>query len=427
MQKHKITLLFCVGLQLTLIVGCYDIIMEVFGYYGQYPITDSFIQDDRIIGLWEGTDGGYSMKYEIIKKKDYYELIDKEAGDDKDEHIGYIYISKIGSINFLNIYTNLMKRYYAPYNYAKYTFDSQGKCIVNILEEDYVDGDNNRLGKKTFASSNSFQNYISKNYMKDNFFGRKEVFTKNTNPRQGKDRAIFFTASDYKDSYWQPLPAVDKEVNLLANDLSRLYDFDVKVVQNATRDDIIKTLELYDNKQMYDTDSQLLLFFSMHGKSIQNRGYLIPSDGGAKVSSWVAHSHLIDIIDKLPCPRILVSIDACYSGTFGPNRESPGGADWEIDNLDCKVKCEIAFNNKYPTRKYITAGHAEDRVPANSQFAARWLKALKSGCEGDGILSYAELWGKLDQIGIIRPTNGTFSPGDKGDFVFVCKSGCTTW
>lgn len=245
--------------------------------------------------------------------------------------------------------------------------------------------------------------------------------------RRGRDYALFFTAYQYDNaSAWPELKAVPAEIAKLERSLRELYGFEVKVINNATREDIVNTLTTWSDKKRYDSDSQLLLFFSMHGqRTPQNQGYLIPRDGGASVSSgkWLSHTDLSDMVDAIPCPRILVSLDACFSGAFGANRAIPGGADWEIANLDCNVKRELAFKNKYPARKYLTAGHANDRAPADSKYAERWYKALQN--EGDdGIVSFSELWGALDQVDYVRPTNGVFGSDNKGDFAFIKKSPC---
>jgi formylglycine-generating enzyme len=246
--------------------------------------------------------------------------------------------------------------------------------------------------------------------------------------RTGRDYAVIFTVANYDNPLiWPHLPQIPDEVVQLERLLRTEYGFDVKVVPDATRNKIETTLETYGNKNLYGTDSQLLLFFAMHGqRTTQGQGYLIPKEGTKSATTWLAHTQLSDIINELPCPRILVSIDACYSGTFGDNRSVPGGAVWEMDNLDCGVKRKLAFENKMPTRRYLTAGRADQRVPGKSKFAERWQKALNSKGGEDGILSFAELWAQLYQLdgsGVLA-TNGTFGSDRAGDFAFICKSCC---
>jgi len=243
--------------------------------------------------------------------------------------------------------------------------------------------------------------------------------------RNGKDYAVFFVASKF-DNGWTDLPDAAVEVSAIATQLRDLYDFDIKIVTDATRGKIVQTLGEYKQKQ-YGVQDQLLLFFSMHGIHDlgSDKGYLIPKDGlydDPTYDSWFSHSQLSEIASSMPCKRILVSLDACYSGIFGHGRTRPDAPIWEANTNDCQTKIRLAFSDGI-SRKYLTAG-GDTRVPAKSIFAAQWLIALKNGGGEDGLLSYTELLAKLDQFKDPRPTWGNFVSGTDGDFVFVKKNGC---
>jgi sulfatase modifying factor 1 len=242
-----------------------------------------------------------------------------------------------------------------------------------------------------------------------------------------KDYAVFFVASKY-DRAWQSLPDAPGEVEAIARELKDNYGFDIRIVYNAKRADIIKTLGEYKAKQ-YGRKDQLLLFFSMHGMHVRDggidQGYLIPKD--AKLTdptydSWYSHAALRDLSGSMPCNRVLVALDACYSGIFCKTRDRPDGPAWERPDYKCRERLAKAFNNN-TTRKYITAG-GDTRVPAKSIFAAQWVAALKSGGGPDGLLSFTELTGYVDQFQEPRPASGDFVPGTSGDFVFVNQDGC---
>jgi len=167
----------------------------------------------------------------------------------------------------------------------------------------------------------------------------------------------------------------------------------------------------------------------MHGyhDAGSDKGYLIPRDGlydDPIYESWVAHSQLADIAASIPCRRVLVSLDACYSGIFSANRDKPGVAAWETGN-DCQARAKAAFAGKDQTRKYVAAG-GDQRVPAKSGFAVQWHRALQQGYGDDGLLSFAELAATLDQFKEPRPVWGDFVRSTLGDFVFVRKDGCAT-
>ncbi|MBC7775662.1 MAG: chitobiase/beta-hexosaminidase C-terminal domain-containing protein [Phycisphaerae bacterium] len=243
--------------------------------------------------------------------------------------------------------------------------------------------------------------------------------------RSGKDYAIFFVASKFDDK-WKPLPDAPTEANLLAADLRDGYGFDVRIVADAKRSDILRTMGEYKRKQ-YGPEDQLLLFFSMHGyhDAGSDKGYLIPKDGlydDPIYESWLAHSQLADIAASIPCRRVLVSLDACYSGIFGGSRDRPTAAAWETNN-DCQSRVKAAFKGSDQTRKYVAAG-GDQRVPAKSDFAVQWHRALQQGYGDDGLLSFSELAATLDQFRDPRPVWGDFVRSTFGDFVFVRKNRC---
>ena len=97
--------------------------------------------------------------------------------------------------------------------------------------------------------------------------------------RTGRDYAVFFVAAKF-DNGWAALPDAAGEVAQLAADLREGYGFEVKIVSDAKRADILRVLGEYKRKT-YGPDDQLFLYFSMHGYHDKNSdaGYLIPKDG----------------------------------------------------------------------------------------------------------------------------------------------------
>ncbi|MBC7776356.1 MAG: SUMF1/EgtB/PvdO family nonheme iron enzyme [Phycisphaerae bacterium] len=242
--------------------------------------------------------------------------------------------------------------------------------------------------------------------------------------RTGHDYAVFFVASKF-DNGWTTLDNAPAEVKAIGDLLRDQYGFEVRIVADATRSKIVQTLAEYKRKE-YKPQDQLLLFFSMHGVHDQgsDQGYLVPKDGlydDPSYESWYSHAALRDLAHSMKCPRILIALDACYSGIFGKGRDRPGAPAWE-NAPDCQTKLRAAFGEG-TTRKYLTAG-GDTRVPARSIFAAQWQVALKTGTGSDDLLSYTELMAKLDEFRDPRPTWGNFIPGTDGDFVFVRKNPC---
>lgn len=242
----------------------------------------------------------------------------------------------------------------------------------------------------------------------------------------GRDYAVFFVASAYQNG-WTTLSEAPAEVQAIAAELRARYGFSVRIVRAANRDSIEQALSRYKVLR-YGPQDQLLLFFSMHGiREGNKKGYLIPENGlqsDPVYKTWFSHDQLADIAATIPCPRVLVAIDACHSGLFGGHRgdKTPKPV-WETEEYKCRERLRLAFANDQKTRKYVTAG-GDQRVPAASRFAARWLAALRNEGGDDGLLSFRELMTYLDEYIDPRPTEGDFDPATAGDFVLVKKGGC---
>ena len=243
-----------------------------------------------------------------------------------------------------------------------------------------------------------------------------------------KDYAVFFVCSGY-DYGWETLNFTNGEAEEISSILRENYNFEVEIVPQTTRKSIVETLSKY-KKKTYGPRDQLLLFFSMHGVHDKDseEGYLIPKDGKKKdetYESWYSHSALRNLARSIPCNRVLVAIDACYSGIFGTFRgDEPEAPVWEKTDYQCEEKMRLAFREGEMTRKYLTAG-GDNRVTSKSVFAKRWIAALRDNGGDDGLLSVGALYSDYLKYAGQNPTFGDFVESTAGDFVFVSKNTCT--
>jgi len=248
--------------------------------------------------------------------------------------------------------------------------------------------------------------------------------------RIGKDQAVFFYVANYQYG-WERLPETKTEVEALADELKNNYGFAVEIVPNPTKAQIeAKISEV--NQRRLGKDDQLLLFFSMHGHFDLNadRGYLVPTDGKLPDRdpdawrSWLSYDDLSAFLARNECGHILLALDACYSGAFGDRwKGAPAALPWEDTGMDCRQRVAQALAPA--SRMYFSSGSREQRTPARSKFANRWLEALARGRE-TGLVRINELRYYLNSIDFPQPEGGTFTkrhqPG--GDFVFLHKNAC---
>ncbi len=239
-----------------------------------------------------------------------------------------------------------------------------------------------------------------------------------------QDLALFFPVTTYDStSGWVNLQNTLAECESIAKEIQNTYGFKTEVLTNKTKKEIKdKLIELAQKK--YGPQDQLLLFFSMHGyfDEAGDAGCLVPFNGSKEdpgFDTWLLHTELRTLVARIPCPHILIALDACFSGTFGGVKGIP--SDPIIP--DCQSKIKNALLHK--SRLYLTAG-GNEKVPANSIFAQKWLKALQSRGGEDGILSFTELQLRISEATTPSPRWGTFGNDSGGSFVFVLKDGCSS-
>jgi uncharacterized protein len=127
--------------------------------------------------------------------------------------------------------------------------------------------------------------------------------------------ALVIANQNYK--HWEPLdtPIVDGKV--VAELLRSRYGFEVTLLTDATRRQVLTALNQLRAK--VDSDDDVLIYYAGHGEmdAITARGYWIPVDGEQKnLTQWIS---VIDVTDQLAAMRArhaLVIADSCYSGTL---------------------------------------------------------------------------------------------------------------
>ena len=241
--------------------------------------------------------------------------------------------------------------------------------------------------------------------------------------RTGTDHALFFAVKDF--DHWQDFDEHSvQQVREIEKELKDNYGFRTRFELNPTRNDVLSILREYQQKHFYKKD-QLFIYFSMHGHYEEGQtGALIPKDGPLKdpfQDSWIYHPLLEGMVNSIPCEHITIALDACYSGTFAGARGRPETLAFKVSN-DCAAKASNALRHK--SRLYLTSG-GKERTSINSQFAERWLEALRLRND-DGVLSHNDLVGVLEDANPI-PRYGEFKGHVKGgNFVFVHKYTCAS-
>lgn len=237
---------------------------------------------------------------------------------------------------------------------------------------------------------------------------------------QGPYYALVIGNNDYANL--PPLQTAVGDAEAVAQVLTDKYGFHVKLLMNASRDEIIGALNEY--RRELDDRSNLLIYYAGHGQFDReaNRYYWLPVNAKPNDNTnWIIADDVTSDIRGTKSAHVLVVSDSCYSGTMR-------AADVSFDPRD-----------RDRLLKKMMAGHSRDLLASggnepvsdagsagHSVFAAAFLHGIDS--EPDTAFSGDELFQRYikTQVGGNARQTPSYGPlGDSGhsfgDFVFVRK------
>jgi hypothetical protein len=241
------------------------------------------------------------------------------------------------------------------------------------------------------------------------------------------DYALLFSTDEY--SHWDNLKNPINDATTIANELKAIYGFEVEIVKNPTKKDVLHKLREY-TKKSYMPNDQLFIMFASHGyfDQVFNQGYLVCTDSeitDEERLTYIPHTNLRGIVDNIPSKHIFLAMDACFGGSFDPFIRSSairgyGEKNYELDNYEY-----INRKLKLRTRKFLTSGGMEyvsdGRPGQHSPFARKLLEAIRSYGGSDNVLTLSEIKSFVEKIDP-EPRFGEFGTDQPGsDFIFVVK------
>jgi uncharacterized caspase-like protein len=237
--------------------------------------------------------------------------------------------------------------------------------------------------------------------------------------------ALIIGNSDY--SHMEKLKTPTNDARAIADLLQSRYQFKVKLLIDATHDQIAVAMDEY-HRTLTDAD-RLLIYYAGHGGSKN-----IPTEVGFwaavdtdpdSMSSWLSATSVADAISQIRARHILVVADSCVSSAITHTDSTIVG------HGDDERSTAIRWHHS--ARMVLTSGENEPVVdgnspdPAHSLFAYQFINVLR---QNDILLSGEKLALEVSsRISAAARRNGlketpTYSnlqdPQDKGgDFFFV--------
>ena len=238
--------------------------------------------------------------------------------------------------------------------------------------------------------------------------------------RAGKDFALFFAQQDYaQHPEFGNLKHPVNEVRAIARELREMYGFSTTIYEDLTKTEISGVLKEWQGRA-FPEDAQLLVFFSGHGAfdKFNSTGYFVPNGAGNRNEDYISLFELGRIVANIKCGHLLLSIDACYSGSIDEEIAYKG----RPEALDGALTPQelVGLQLRHGSRLFITSGGLV-RTPDRSAFAKSILDGLKRAyMEGDGLYLFSDLKSDLARVKPV-PREGRL-PGNKGGGFFFLSN-----
>lgn len=132
-----------------------------------------------------------------------------------------------------------------------------------------------------------------------------------------KGRRLALVVANQHYQHWPALDTPGADAVAVADTLRQHFGFDVTLLQDATRQQLLAALGRL--RMQAQPDDQVVIYYAGHGQMDEAtaRGYWIPVDGDQKdIARWVSVIDVTDQLAAMAARRVLVIADSCYAGTL---------------------------------------------------------------------------------------------------------------
>jgi hypothetical protein len=210
------------------------------------------------------------------------------------------------------------------------------------------------------------------------------------------------------------------DARAVATLLETKYEYRVRLLENATRSEIIDALDEY--RDSLGPNDNLLIYYAGHGwldKETQ-RGYWLPRRAQPdRRSRWISNASLADALLGMNANHVMVVADSCYAGTLTRSlTEEPDRSNDYFRRMAEKR-----------TRVVISSGGLEPVVDSgggsHSVFAAQFIKVLEENrvvLDGTGLFETIRRAVVLNADQTPQYSDIRHAGHEGGDFLFVPRN-----
>lgn len=206
-----------------------------------------------------------------------------------------------------------------------------------------------------------------------------------------ESHALLIGVSEY--THWPRLDSIPAELDEVEDALIA-QEFNVVRLNNPKGRELSNGVEDFINEYGLNPENRLLIYYSGHGHSIGEKGFLLPADtplpeDKAFRRETVPMSRVMSWARDIEAKHVLFLFDSCFSGTVFKSRELPKNRERYIRGATAE-----------PVRQFITAGSADQAVPASSTFTPAFVNAIngEGDLNKDGYITGTELGVHLSQL-----------------------------
>jgi len=234
----------------------------------------------------------------------------------------------------------------------------------------------------------------------------------------GESHALLIGASEY--SVWPKLSSIASELDGVEQVLSDT-GFSVQRLVDPDAEALVGGVKAFIDEHGYEPQNRLLIYFSGHGHSVGEKGFLLPVDIPDPIERRAFRQKALPMTQVMAWARdmeakhVLFVFDSCFAGSVFKSKSMPEPDERYIRSVTSQ-----------PVRQFITAGSANEEVPAKSTFTPAFVDAIRGegDLNGDGYITGSELGVHLSQL-VPRFVEQTPQYGKiddyelaRGDFVF---------
>lgn len=235
--------------------------------------------------------------------------------------------------------------------------------------------------------------------------------------RFGRYRALVIGNDGYSE--FPPLETAGRDAEAVARLLREAYGFEVELLREATRDDVMTALSR-QRRELEEADN-LLIYYAGHGWNDEDAGeaYWLPIDARPDdQTAWISNSTITQMIRAMRARHVLVVADSCYSGTLTRGVAIRSGRSGDSTRLSRLVGRR--------SRTALTSGGNEPVADAGSDghsvFAGALLGALETNRRViDATELYVDLRRRVMLDSLQTPQYGDIRMAghEDGEFFFV--------